>query len=65
MNAEELAVFIQEQRRDLFGSCAVISVCAQAAIDQDADGDELADALRVARQMVDGVAAKLEALTKT
>lgn len=64
MNAEERAAFIEGLRRELFGACAVISVCAHACIDQDADRDELADALRVAGQMVDGVAARLEGFAK-
>jgi hypothetical protein len=64
MSAEERAAFIEQQRQALFGACAVISVCAHAAIDQGVDRDELAEALQVAHRMVDDVAAKLEALTK-
>lgn len=63
MNAEERAAFIEALRRELFGACAVLTVCAHAAI-EGVDGDELAEALRVARRTIDSVAAALEGLAK-
>lgn len=64
MSAKERAAFLEELRRELFGACGVLTVCAHAATDQGVDGDELAEALRVARKTIDNVAAALEALTK-
>lgn len=63
MSAKERAAFIEELRRELFGACGVLTVCSHAATD-GIDGDELAEALRVARKTIDNVAAALEGLTK-
>jgi hypothetical protein len=56
--------FVEDQRRALLNATAVLNVAAHAATDEMIDRDQLADAVLVASQMVDGVASKLEELMK-
>lgn len=57
--------FVEDQRRALLNVSAVLSVAAHGATDEMVDRDQLSDVMLVASQIVDGVAAKLEELTKT
>jgi hypothetical protein len=57
--------FVEDQRRALMNAAAVINVAAHAAADDMVDREQLSDAMLVAGRMVDDVATRLEALTKT
>ena len=55
----KIAGVIQAQRKQLFKAASVINLCAYAS-SEGFDLDQMEDALRAARDLIDGVAAALK-----